>query len=166
MNVILLYTNQQHVLITYTVIFRVISARIRIYLYLQCVWITPQLKSYSFGRNLVIWYNSDEYKTSGFKNCCLECSCVDCDVHSRYMWWTVIQTGVGQYRWHSGLFESKLHLLVFLTTCRNLIKAQNMVHIRPIYTIFLTISNHFPTHSFERYSNKNKTSCKTSQSSK
>jgi len=42
----------------------------------------------------------------------------------------------------------------------NRIMAQNMQHIRPIYTIFLTISDHFPTHSFERYSNKNKPSRK------
>ena len=94
------------------------------------------------------------------------CVVVWSDVPSGYMWWIVIQNGEGWYSWHSGLFVSKLHLLVFLIIYRNPINAKNMEYIRPIHTIFLTISNHFPTHSFERYSNKNITSYKTTHSSK
>jgi hypothetical protein len=42
MNVILLHSDQQHVLVTHVAIFRVVRARIQVYLW--CVGITPQLK--------------------------------------------------------------------------------------------------------------------------
>ena len=61
------------------------------------------------------------------------------DVHSRYMWSTVTKFGEGRCSLQSGLFGTKLHLLVFLINCRHLINAQNMEHIRLIYTIILTI---------------------------
>jgi hypothetical protein len=47
MDVILLYSNHVHVSATHVAIFRVVSARMQIYL--ECVMITPQIEAFSFG---------------------------------------------------------------------------------------------------------------------
>jgi hypothetical protein len=49
-NVILLHSDYRHVSATHVVIFRVENAIIQTYL--ECVWITPQYKSCSFGYEL------------------------------------------------------------------------------------------------------------------
>jgi hypothetical protein len=59
MNVILLHSDHQHVSTTRVAIFRVVSARIQIYL--KCFGISPQLQSYSFGCSSAKWQNNDEY---------------------------------------------------------------------------------------------------------
>lgn len=48
-DVVLLYSDHELVLATHVAIFGVVSTRIHMYLYLQYVGITPQLKSYSSG---------------------------------------------------------------------------------------------------------------------
>jgi len=53
MNVILLYSDHRHVSASRVTIFRVVSARIQIYL--KCFGITPQLQSRSFGYSSAKW---------------------------------------------------------------------------------------------------------------